>query len=233
MKLPLAVLLGICSICLALTWTPTRPDDHVLKIMCVGDSITYGIGSPGGAAGYRAALAADYPYPIRFVGGWAYGTSQYANCEGYPGKTSYQIEPHIAPAMAEFRPDVVLLLCGLNDIAPSRGNESPRVAAAGIRKIVSEILALKPDCRVYIATLIPVYGHPQLTGSKWTALNRNIASIGLGMGPRVRLVVMSAARLEPSDLFDGVHPNQGGYKKMAKVWAAALKMWERRSPATR
>jgi cellulase/cellobiase CelA1 len=77
-----------------------------------------------------------------------------------------------------------------------------------------------PDAEVFVATLVPFAGQDARVRAFNSAVPGMVQS-KVDAGRRVHLVDMFSA-LTTADLADGVHPNAGGYNKMAGVWFRAL-----------
>jgi len=190
---------------------PARPGP--LKIMPLGDSITFGTPDPG-SGGYRRVLGALLPqndYPIEFVG------SRPGGDEGHPGWTILQIKNGIDTNgwLETYRPDIILLHVGTNDIRAGNAAAAPDALSA----LLEDILVRLPQAHVIVAQIIPFRRGPE-PGHQ--AYNAAIPSIVAARGPRVSLVDMRSI-LSMSDYADGLHPNADGYDKMARVWEPAIR----------
>lgn len=156
---------------------PNDPLSRLLRILAVGDSITAGYtDNPGWANhpfmfGYRGPLytrLATAGYPFQFVGSspepWD-GTSgdptrggtympsldlrtlDQDHHRGYGGHAIAQVQAGIAGWIAADKPDVILLLIGINGIGPG----SP----AALNTLVDTIVAAVPDLHVIVAQITP------------------------------------------------------------------------------
>src|SRR5689334_14209982 len=99
------------------------PFVKVRKIMPLGDSITLGVGEPTGHpyAGYRLPLwkllgAAGHAFD--FVGSARCGPPNLPDKdhEGHPGWTIAQLEELLPQSLPHYRPDLILLVIGTNDL---------------------------------------------------------------------------------------------------------------------
>jgi hypothetical protein len=86
--------------------------------------------------------------------------------------------------------------------------------------LLAKIKSLRPNAQVIVASLIR---RTDNASHEATQMSYNSAIPGLvaAQGANFHFVDMHAV-LQPGDLGDGVHPNQGGYDKMADAWMAAL-----------
>ncbi|HOD81452.1 MAG: hypothetical protein BWX88_03900 [Planctomycetes bacterium ADurb.Bin126] len=196
---------------------PALPDP--IKIMPVGDSITYGSSVVGG---YRAPLEsmlnATGMYTT-FVGantGNSYGMTSPAH-DGYGGYRVDQIRDlPILNRLALYQPDVVLMMIGTNDVSQGTAN-----SAQTLDDLVNMILTSPQSPWLFLAQITP---RNDAKNPETIAYNEQVAQIVAkyqGLGYYIKLVDMFDA-LDSSDLADSVHPNAGGYYKMAETWMAAL-----------
>jgi lysophospholipase L1-like esterase len=197
---------------------PIEPGKPV-RIMPLGDSITFGTPDLG-YGGYRrllgTLLAAD-GYMIDFVGSRRSGYIPHPNNEGHVGWTIPQLKNGIDANrwLETYRPDLVLLHIGTNDIFQGKA----ATAAGNLVALLDDILMRLPDARVIVAQIV---GYRQPGDRDHLAFNAAIPGIVASKGPRVFTVGMQEL-LEPSDYADGVHPNAAGYDKMARAWEAAIR----------
>src|SRR4051794_30404103 len=90
------------------------PTQQSTKIMPLGDSITYGVGTPG-LDSYRTDLyrrLTNAGLNVDFVGSQTSGTGTDRNNEGHPGWTITQISANIDRWLDAYEPDVILLHIG-------------------------------------------------------------------------------------------------------------------------
>ncbi|WP_052851077.1 GDSL-type esterase/lipase family protein [Streptomyces avicenniae] len=226
----LKVVVALLTAALGLAWGVAAPASaaearaHVaptpLRLMPLGDSITYGSGSSTGD-GYRAplwnALAADGHAPD-FVGGVRSGSMPDADHEGHSGWRISQIASLADASLATHRPNVVTLKIGTNDL--NRNDDVPN-APARLSALIDQIVTAAPDATVLVASLV-VSTSPTLETHR-AAFNRQIPGIVAAKqaaGHHVRHVDMSA--LTGADLADSLHPNDSGYRKMADAFRAGI-----------
>jgi lysophospholipase L1-like esterase len=189
-----------------------------VTVMPLGDSITDGTNVPGG---YRIDLWQKFlegGYTVDFVGSLSNGPSSLGdqNHEGHGGWTISQIDSNIATWLSTYTPHSILLHIGTNDVY----GDDPAGAPSRLSTLIDRITTQSPDAELFVATIIPL----GWSDSNLDALNAAIPGIvqsNVDAGRRVHLVDMYSA-LTAADLADGVHPNAGGYSKMATVWYDAL-----------
>jgi lysophospholipase L1-like esterase len=199
---------------------PIEPG-KLVKVMPLGDSITYGAPDPG-YGGYRrllGTLLATDGYLVDFVGSRRSGNAVQPgpNHEGHPGWTIPQIKTGIDSNrwLETYRPDMILLHIGTNDIFQGKAAS----AADNLAALLDDILMRLPDAQVIVAQII---GFRQAAGPDHMSFNAAIPRIVASKSPRVSAVDMKDL-LVPSDYADGVHPNAAGYDKMARAWEAAIR----------
>jgi lysophospholipase L1-like esterase len=207
------------------------PADAVTRIMPVGDSITRGWYGSVNRWGYRKPLydfliAGDYRYD--FVGGLADGNFPDPNHEGHDGwrsdeilngKTSEPTAGKLADWLVAYRPDVILLHIGTNDI--SAGNQS----ASKISAILDEIDDYEADNNTYVTVILARIINRVPYSQATTTYNNAVEAMALGRiagGDDIIIADMESALNYTTDMADTIHPNGAGYGKMAAVWYNAL-----------
>ncbi|WP_113699883.1 NPP1 family protein [Nonomuraea lactucae] len=198
---------------------PGHPDLPDVRMMPLGDSITHGIGSSS-QAGYRLPLQTILKVTLAgssldMVGTQRDGPQQAdRDHEGYPGKRIDQIVNAAACAVPMYRPNVVTLHIGTNDM-----NQGYHLSTAPERlgALIDQILDDAPETTVLVATLVP--STKAGLQSRIDAYNKRIPKIvqqRRDQGKHVRLVNMNA--VTTSDLAQPAHPNDNGYLKMAMAF---------------
>ncbi|NEP13816.1 MAG: SGNH hydrolase [Symploca sp. SIO2C1] len=198
-------------------------DKHAIKIMPLGDSITDGYFVPGG---YRIELwdhLTNRNYHFNFVGSQSNGPNSLPDKEheGHSGWRIDQIHQMNRIWLAQFEPDIILLMIGTNDIAQGYGVQK---ASERLSQLVDDIFQKLPQVQLFVASIPPI-GEPSLN-RQVIEYNQAIAyqvEQQQAQGTRIFFVdLYSTISLE--DLPDGVHPNQEGFRKMALAWDEALSM---------
>jgi lysophospholipase L1-like esterase len=189
-----------------------------VRVMPLGDSITDGFNVPGG---YRINLwqrmAADR-LTVDFVGSGANGPAALGDHdhEGHSGWKIRDLDANITGWLRQSAPRTVLLHIGTNDI---NGNDDVANAPARLSALIDKIRTLAPAAELFVATITPIAD--PASDQRARTFNAAVPGIVAQKGPRTHLVDLHAA-LTPADLADGLHPNAGGYDKMAARWYAAL-----------
>ncbi len=235
MGLSLGRVLGIAVICLAGGSAPTpapipgpasqpascgfrsgwgvRPP--VVRIMPLGDSITYGVGSTDGA-GYRARLEdrlSTAGFRVDFVGSRDAGPAGMDDDnEGHSGWTISRLARRVDRWLAAYRPEIVLLHIGTNDVRTD-GYRSGAARRLGV--LLNRIRRDRPTAYVYVAR-IAGSRQPDLQ-RRIDAYNRGVAGVVAARRDAFVHVVDQTAVRAPR-----LHPNDAGYAAMADNWFAAL-----------
>lgn len=189
-----------------------------VRVMPLGDSITDGLTVPGG---YRIDLwqkLVAAGYRVDFVGSLFNGPSSLGDHdhEGHSGWRIDQIDANIVSWLRTYQPRTILLHIGTNDMY-----QNPNGASSRLATLIDRITGTAPDAEVFVATIIPLNGADPTVRSFNSAIP-GIVQSRAAAGKHVHLVDMYSA-LTTADLADGVHPNAGGYSKMANVWYNALR----------
>ncbi len=203
-----------------ITKFPKTPTQNITTvIMPLGDSITDGITVAGA---YRIKLwnnIISAGQKVDFVGSMSNGPSELGdkNHEGHSGWRIDQIDANINTWMTTYKPKIVLLHIGTNDISQKYDlNNAPNRLSSLIDKICAK---LPSDGKLYVAKVIPLsYADVTNYNSQVAQVVQNKAS----QGKPVYIVDMYSA-VSVADLPDGVHCSRTGYDKMADVWYNAIK----------
>ncbi len=192
--------------------TPTR-------LMAMGDSITWGTGGDGGG-GYRPPLVHSQVagrYSSDMVGSQRSGppTLYDRDHEGYRGYRIDQLAALAAGELTAYRPEFVLLQIGTNDVL-----QQYQLATAPdrLRALIDLITDTAPAARLVVASITPLADSGLDADARaFNAAIPDIVAAEAATGRQVSFLDMYPV-LTVADLGDGVHPNQGGYNKMATAW---------------
>jgi lysophospholipase L1-like esterase len=195
-----------------------------VRIMPLGDSITYGTSSTG-TVGYRRPLyqaLTGAGHNIDFVGSQTTGSPLDfdRNHEGHSGWRADEIRDNITGWLNSTPADVVLLHIGTNDISQ---NQTAASTAAEIGQILDDIDAWETINKQVWVVLARIINRNDWRSGTTTTLNgliQALADTRIADGDRIVAVNMESALSYPGDLADTVHPNDTGYGKMATVWFA-------------
>jgi lysophospholipase L1-like esterase len=190
-----------------------------LRLMALGDSVTFGTGSPTRSS-YRIMLQGALKQAgmkVDFVGSVKTGA---ACCdqdnEGHGGYSISQLSRKVDAWLAIAAPDIVLLHAGTNNI--SRGH-TPDNVGAGLSHLIDQIRTARPAAHIFVAAIIQ--SNVPAEQARGRAFNALVPGIVASKGNRVYLVDQST--VGGADLYDTHHPNHYGYTKMAFNWYNAIR----------
>src|SRR6266700_3489614 len=193
-----------------------------VTIMPLGDSITFGIGSPTSSS-YRLALWQDLTaagIKFSFVGSEHSGSKvlgQTAN-EGHSGWHIRQISAHIVNWLQQYQPKYVLLHIGTNDIW---FHDDVTHAPQRLKFLIYQITNTLPGVTVLVAQITPQTPPYEAQVETFNRAIPGLVSEEVAAGKRVQYVDIHDF-VPLSDLPDKVHPNDTGYTLMARAWYLAL-----------
>jgi len=229
---------------LAVTFQTIEAQSAPLKIMPLGDSITYGfngINHPNGSipGGYRRQLgirlaAAGISYD--FVGNSTLNPAAGSDPDhnGYPGIRTDQGLGNLSGWLAS-NPDVVIIHLGTNDMIQ---HVPISTAINNLSSLIDRITVGAPARKVYVATIIPIIdtrdGH---TPAEWKVIVdaynvqvRSLVQQHASLGRKVMLADMSTGLVytdanPANNVFQpgyGTHPALAGYNQMGNFWFNAI-----------
>ena len=147
---------------------------------------------------------------------------------GISGQTTPQMLIRFRADVIDLKPEVVIILAGTNDIA---GNTGPSSLEMIMDNLVSmSELAEANGIKVILCSVLPAYDYPWSPGNnpdeKIPALNKMIKNYA-EKNNLIYLDYFSAMVDERNGLvseytYDGVHPNEDGYKVMEQLAEKAI-----------
>jgi lysophospholipase L1-like esterase len=194
------------------------PRPEPLRIMPLGSSSTVGTGSAA-TAGYRGPLEARLTrdhIAFDMVGSQRSGPASLADRdhEGHGGATMAQMQPFVARWVARQDPDLILLQVGTNDLLAGIG----AVATAQRLDTMLTTIGAVSDAQVVVAGVWAPLPRQAAARAQYARLAPAVVARHPGA-----TWVDTSALLAPTDLFDGLHPNLGGYRKIARLWERAIR----------
>ncbi|MEU5421198.1 FG-GAP-like repeat-containing protein [Streptomyces sp. NPDC020667] len=188
-----------------------------LAVMPLGDSITWGAGSSTGN-GYRAELRdrlASHADELRFVGSVR---TNGADHEGHSGWLIDELSVNIEKWLAAAHPNVVLLHIGANDMDQ---NYHADTAPERLGSLIDQIAAVAPGVTVLVSSLDPST-NPETRAriDKFNTAVPKAVDDRRKRGMNVGYVSMGEVTIR--DLGDWLHPNDGGYVKMANAFYGGI-----------
>ena len=196
--------------------------------MCVGASITMGEGVNGGYRLPLEKMLEGAGIHVEFVGRMDSNskgmTSPYH--DGYPGFRLDEVEsgvPGISHPIAEavrvLQPDVILVLCGTNDV---RQNYKLEEAPKRLDSLIGVMSSAALQVQILVSS-IPPDVHFDDAVRRYNAGIVGVVTKRAAAGENVRFVdcyasFASGLHISP----DRTHPNQAGYDAIARNWFNAL-----------
>ncbi|HVZ89459.1 MAG TPA: SGNH/GDSL hydrolase family protein, partial [Polyangia bacterium] len=205
-------------------------------ILPLGDSITWGYGSTTGG-GYRVGIfsqAVAASKTITFVGSQKTGPTTVSGKpfpQGNEGHVGYSIDDSAQTngiagtltdtAIATYKPNIVLLMIGTNDMHYSIDLAN---APARLGALLDEITTDAPGALLVVATIIPANGTQNTPTKTYNAALPALIQARAAKGKHIVLVDMYAAMKSWSTSLykDSEHPNDAGYTIMADTWYQAI-----------
>ena len=195
------------------------PKKQNLRIMPLGASITYGVGSTTGN-GYRQRLLDILKLggnKVDYVGELKSGTMADPDNEGFKGKLIDEVAKLSRAKIESSKPNIVLLHVGTNDMVQSIDlNTAPQRLGA----FVDEILKASPRAVVIVSELIVSRNADVMKRIK--AFNPRAMAEMKKRRQAGKHVLTVAPHVQTSQMSDDFHPNNAGYNVMAESWAKAL-----------
>jgi lysophospholipase L1-like esterase len=193
------------------------------RFMAFGDSLTEGKLRPFGAEFLIDGGPHSYPSTLlRLLTERYAGQTVTVVNEGFGGERAVQSFERFLGAIATHRPEVLLLMHGVNDLIGDGGEDAKILRTADTIDELIEI-ALDRGLTVFVATLPPFGLGGKASCQECVApLNDRIRSSAAARG--AVLVDVHAAWGGKPDLMgpDGIHPTEAGYEAIAKAFFAAI-----------
>lgn len=194
-----------------------------LRLMPIGDSITSGYKSSTNN-GYRGPLYSELINQgdaLDMVGPNRDGVMFDPDHAGYSGKRIDEVAGLINGPLATYQPNLITLHIGTNDMGQ---NYYVSTAPSRLASLIDQIIAAAPNATVLVAQLI--CSSDATIQSRINAYNSQIPGIvqaRANAGKHVYMVSMSSLNTGDLTAGDPLHPNDGGYQKMADNWNAGIK----------
>jgi len=210
---------------------PAVSSSPVVRIACVGDSITFGL--------WASSTGMSYPKQLQRMLGPAYlvmnfGESGRTVTAGTQNRMSYWESPRFNESLSS-APDIVVIMLGTNDAAKGIWCDRLRQFVPSYGHLIRTYLQLNSKPRVFVAEPPPMYDGSSYSAWFFPAVVNGVFPDLLPQivcGEVIRLHTVFASRCplnRPSesqacDLMnsDGVHPTDHGYCVIAQVVGASI-----------
>ena len=205
-----------------------------VKIMPLGDSITYGSDESSQAENssiaYRGPLwtkLAESEYNVDFVGSQTAGSDYQAtdpsfdlHNEGHNAYTADDIDSEVTGYLTANPADFVLLHIGTNDLVYG---ETIASTVSDVESILDKIKVHNSNPKVIIARIINQKTHDADTTTFNNELNTMVQE-RIDSGDKIAIVDMEkdAGIDYATEMEDLLHPGPAAYDKMADLWYSAL-----------
>lgn len=220
--------------------TPKAAD--AVKIMPLGDSITYGMADEGGYRKYLSYFLSQNGYSdVDLVGpegkdsaSFSYNGKNVAYDDNHAGYSGYTITDlpggwfgqlngiletmQKGDYITKYAPDIILLQIGTNDVSNGHLDGSEE----RLHKLLDYLKEKMPSDGKIFLTTIPDLGNTGWGGNsngdiaKYNELIKKVANDY--SSKNVIFADIHSVIDASKDLADGVHPNAGGYEKMGRYW---------------
>jgi lysophospholipase L1-like esterase len=191
-------------------------------------SITWGSKSSHGN-GYREYLReflTEAGYDVDIVGSRQSGSMVDNDVEGWPGERIDQVRYHVLDSVPKMLPNIITLNAGSNDCMQDYHTDN---ASSRVNDLIQDLWTTMPQFTIILSTLTPnaeptVEDCVQRVNIQLKELVRN----NQDDSKRIALADMRGNEgLELEHLADYVHPNDGGYNKMARIWFEVIQFAKR------
>jgi lysophospholipase L1-like esterase len=147
---------------------------------------------------------------------------------GISGQTTPQMLVRFRSDVINLKPAVVVILAGTNDIAGNTGPSTLEMIEANIISMAE--LARANSIKVVLSSVLPAFDYPWRPGlnpaEKIAALNEMIKTYAKKNGivylDYYSSMVNEKKGLKEEYTYDGVHPNEAGYKVMGPLAEEAI-----------
>lgn len=149
------------------------------------------------------------------VGSRKGGNTKDPDVEGWSGLNITQVAAKARAALPKYTPNIVTILLGTNNMAK---DETAKPAPESFGNLIDEILA-RPEMTAVIASTLPPLKDKN-ANERVKVFNSELKKVVKTRADKGKwvLLVDSNKVLTLNDLVDGMHPGDGGFEKIAKVF---------------
>ncbi|ETS81634.1 hypothetical protein PFICI_06636 [Pestalotiopsis fici W106-1] len=233
---PLTTCLALCAVSLTSVsgtplggpaYYPTRDSfagGIFLRIEPLGASIVHGVASSDGN-GFRKYLRDAIVYNgnrVDMVGSNPNGTMRDNDNSGWPGYVIDEVHDKSNIDTSNYKPNLVLINAGTNDAIQDKDISN---AGQRMKNMLGDIYTQSPRATVILSGLLR--NGDSGTDSRAKQINSQYQTLVSALQSYGKPIIW--ADMQGSDgptladiSSDGTHPVDAGYKKMAKIWYAAI-----------
>lgn len=196
-----------------------------LRISPLGASVTWGTGSSDGN-GYRGLLRqalADAGYTVNMVGFNPHGDMADREAEGYPGLKVREVAGKVARVRRELKPNLFLVNAGANNCLAD-GDADADAVDADMAGLLDAIWGQDDRETAVVLSALLANGNPEADACARRVSEKYAARAAASASAGFRVVYADMSAITVEDIGeDGTHPTDGGYRKMADAWFAAIR----------
>lgn len=216
-------LLALCLAALRGLGDGSPTEAPPLRILPLGDSITYGLGAAGGYRAPLFQLLTNAGYQVDYVGTQSDNSAPGLPDPAHEGHLSWTIRqlgaiiPDVIDKIAD--PDVILLLVGTNDYSQE---DDPANATNRLESLIVNLATLRPYAKIIVANLLP--REEPFDSEIQSTFNPALPGLVQRQRDLGREVYFNNLRsaVSLSDFPDQLHPGAAGYRKLATNWLGAI-----------
>ncbi|MUP38623.1 GDSL-type esterase/lipase family protein [Labilibaculum euxinus] len=190
--------------------------EHVVKIACIGDSITQGFGRDN---------QDSYPNQMNAM----LGENKEVRNFGVGGRTMLKKgdfplwkESAFTEAL-QYNADVAIILLGTNDSKPQNWDQYGNEFYSNYLSMIDTLKTTNPKMQIYVC--YPPRAFAQVWGIRDSVIVNGVIPVvdSILTQRDVKLIDLHSAMYNNEDLFpDKIHPNKIGYKRMSEIVGEAI-----------
>lgn len=195
-----------------------------VKILPLGDSITWGYQEQTSIGGYRGplySLLTNKGWTVDFMGPGSAGPATLPDKDhaGYDGAKIFGIDSNIDPLIESYSPNLVLLMAGMNDVLQA---DDMANAPTRLQTLWNKFIAQVPGVRIFVGSVTPVDGVNHGLTPTIVTFNNAVSNLVLSLGSAQVTFIDIHSSITTNDISDDIHPVASAYTNIANKWAATI-----------